>query len=116
MAAKDEQITRLLLKQEVEEFLYTHPKIRDVQVIGIPDPKYGEEIMAWVQLQPGEQATEEEIRAYCQGKIAHYKVPRHVKFVDAFPMTVTGKIQKFVMRDAAVEELGLQQAAAMKTA
>jgi fatty-acyl-CoA synthase len=102
--------------REVEEFLYTHPKIRDVQVIGIPDPKYGEEIMAWVQLQPGEQATEEEIRAYCQGKIAHYKVPRHVKFVDAFPMTVTGKIQKFVMRDQSIQELGLQQAAAVKTA
>jgi fatty-acyl-CoA synthase len=102
--------------REVEEFLYTHPKIRDVQVIGIPDPKYGEEIMAWVQLQPGEQATEEEIRAYCQGKIAHYKVPRHVKFVDSFPMTVTGKIQKFVMRDTSIQELGLQQAAEMKTA
>ena len=102
--------------REIEEFLYTHPKIRDVQVIGVPDPKYGEEIMAWVQLQPGEQATEEEIRAFCQGKIAHYKIPRYVKFVEAFPMTVTGKIQKFVMREAAIQELGLQDAAAAKTA
>jgi fatty-acyl-CoA synthase len=102
--------------REIEEFLYTHPKISDVQVIGVPDPKYGEEIMAWVQLKTGESATTEEIREFCQGKIAHYKIPRYVKFVDSFPMTVTGKIQKFVMRQQSIEELGLQSAASIKTA
>ena len=102
--------------REVEEFLYSHPKIRDVQVIGVPDPKYGEEIMAYVQLQPGVEATQEEIREFCKGKIAHYKIPRYVKFVNAFPMTVTGKIQKFVMRDEAIKELGLQDAAGTKMA
>jgi fatty-acyl-CoA synthase len=102
--------------REVEEFLYTHPKIRDVQVVGVPDVKYGEAVMAFVQLHPGESATEEEIRAFCQGKIAHYKIPRYVKFVDSFPMTVTGKIQKFKMRESAIEELGLQDAASIKTA
>ena len=86
--------------REIEEFLYRHPKIQDVQVIGVPDPRYGEELCAWVRLHDGETATAEEIRAFCQGQIAHYKIPRHVKFVDDFPMTVTGKIQKFVMREA----------------
>ncbi len=102
--------------REIEEFLYTHPKISDVQVIGVPDAKYGEEIMAWVQLKAGESATSEEIRAFCQGKIAHYKIPRYVKFVDSFPMTVTGKIQKFLMRQQSIEELGLQNAASIETA
>jgi len=102
--------------REIEEFLYTHPKISDVQVIGVPDPKYGEEIMAWVQLKAGTSATTEEIREFCQGKIAHYKIPRYVKFVESFPMTVTGKIQKFVMRQQSIEELGLQSAASIKTA
>lgn len=102
--------------REIEEFLYTHPKISDVQVIGVPDAKYGEEIMAWVQLKAGESATSEEIRAFCQGKIAHYKIPRYVKFVDSFPMTVTGKIQKFLMRQQSIEELGLQTAASIETA
>jgi fatty-acyl-CoA synthase len=102
--------------REIEEFLYTHPKVSDVQVIGVPDPKYGEEIMAWVKVKPGEQVTEEEIIAYCKGQIAHFKVPRYIKFVDAFPMTVTGKIQKFVMREQSVDELGLQSAASIKTA
>ena len=102
--------------REIEEFLYTHPKISDVQVIGIPDVRYGEEIMAWVKLKSGETLTVEEVREYCQGQIAHYKVPRYIKFVDAFPMTVTGKIQKFIMRQQSVEELGLQQAASIKTA
>jgi fatty-acyl-CoA synthase len=101
--------------REVEEFLYAHPKIRDVQVIGVPDERYGEEIMAWVILRPGEDATSDELRSYCQGQIAHYKIPRHWKFVDAFPMTVTGKVQKFKMREAAIEELGLRQAAAIRT-
>jgi fatty-acyl-CoA synthase len=94
--------------REIEEFLYRHPKIQDVQVIGIPDPRYGEELCAWVRLRDGERATPEEIRAFCEGQIAHYKVPRYVKFVDDFPMTVTGKIQKFVMREQMIEELGLR--------
>lgn len=102
--------------REIEEFLYTHPKISDVQVIGVPDRRYGEEIMAWVRLKPGVTADEEEIRAFCQGQIAHFKIPRYVKFVEAFPMTVTGKIQKFLMRRQSIEELGLFDAAAMKTA
>jgi fatty-acyl-CoA synthase len=93
--------------REIEEFLYRHPKIQDVQVIGVPDPRYGEELCAWVRLRDGESATAEEIRTFCQGQIAHYKVPRHVKFVDGFPMTVTGKIQKFLMRQQMIEELGL---------
>ena len=97
--------------REIEEFLYTHPKVADVQVIGVPDKRFGEEVMAWVMLKPGEEATEEEVRDFCRGKIAHYKVPRYVKFVDQFAMTVTGKVQKFRMREMAVEELGLQQAA-----
>ena len=93
--------------REIEEFLYSHPKIADVQVVGVPDPKFGEELCAWVRLQPGESANEEEIRSYCRGQIAHYKIPRYVRFVDAFPMTVTGKVQKFEMRKAMIDELGL---------
>ncbi|MCH8826174.1 MAG: AMP-binding protein, partial [Chloroflexi bacterium] len=102
--------------REIEEFLYTHPKVSDVQVIGVPDVRLGEELMAWVILRQGESATDEEIRDFCRGKIAHYKIPRYVKFVSEFPMTVTGKIQKFRMRDAAVEELGLRDAAKIETA
>jgi fatty-acyl-CoA synthase len=102
--------------REIEEYLYTHPKVSDVQVIGVPDLKYGEEIMAWVHLKPGEQATEEELKAFCKGQIAHYKVPRYIKFVEGFPMTVTGKIQKFLMRKQSIEELELNTAAAVKTA
>jgi fatty-acyl-CoA synthase len=102
--------------REIEEFLYTHPKVADVQVIGVPSEKYGEEVMAWVKLKEGQVATEEEIREFCKGKIATYKIPRYIKFVNAFPMTVTGKIQKYIMRRESVEELGLQSAAAIKTA
>ncbi|MFL5659052.1 MAG: AMP-binding protein [Ktedonobacteraceae bacterium] len=102
--------------REIEEFLYTHPKVSDVQVIGVPDPRYGEEIMAWVRIKSGEQVTAEELQAFCKGQIAHYKVPRYFKFVDAFPMTVTGKIQKFHMRQQSTEELGLQSAASIETA
>jgi fatty-acyl-CoA synthase len=102
--------------REIEEFLYTHPKVSDVQVIGVPDARYGEEIMAWVKLKPGEAADEEEIRAFCRGQIAHFKIPRYVKFVESFPMTVTGKIQKYLMRQQSVEELSLEGAAAIKTA
>jgi fatty-acyl-CoA synthase len=85
-------------------------------VIGVPDERYGEELMAWVVLRPGESATEEEVREFCRGQIAHYKIPRYVTFVDSFPMTVTGKVQKFKMRETAIEELGLGQAAAVATA
>ncbi|HEV2625090.1 MAG TPA: AMP-binding protein [Xanthobacteraceae bacterium] len=94
--------------REIEEFLYRHPKIQDVQVIGVPDDRFGEEICAWVKLRPGVAATEEEIRAFCRDQIAHYKVPRYIKFVDEFPMTVTGKIQKFIMRERTIAELGLK--------
>jgi fatty-acyl-CoA synthase len=93
--------------REIEEFLYRHPKIQDVQVIGVPDARYGEELCAWVRLRDGEAATAEEIRAFCRGQIAHYKIPRYIKFVDTFPMTVTGKIQKFLMREQTIAELGL---------
>src|SRR4051812_43005665 len=93
--------------REIEEFLYTNPKIQDVQVIGVPDLKYGEEIMAWVKLRDGALATGEEIRAFCRGQIAHYKIPRYVKFVETFPMTVSGKTQKFIMREQSTRELGL---------
>jgi len=102
--------------REVEEFLYGMPGISDVQVIGVPDAKYGEELMAWVKLRPGVTLTGDEIRAYCKGKIATYKIPRYYKFVDSFPMTVTGKVQKFKMREVAIQELGLQKAAAIETA
>ena len=102
--------------REIEEFLYTHPKISDVQVIGVPDERFGEEVMAWVMLRPGESADAEEIREFCRGKIAHFKVPRYVRVTEEFPMTVTGKIQKFRMREMAVEELGLQAASKIETA
>ena len=102
--------------REIEEFLYTHPKISDVQVIGVPDAKYGEEIMAWVRLREREVASPEELREYCRDRIAHYKIPRYIKFVEAFPTTVTGKVQKFIMREQSVKELGLEAAAAITTA
>ena len=105
-----------LYPREIEEFLYTHPDVVDVQVIGVPDVKYGEELMAWVKVREGATLTEDALKEFCKGKIAHYKVPRYVKFTDEFPMTVTGKIQKFKMREQAVEELGLQAAAGMQTA
>jgi fatty-acyl-CoA synthase len=93
--------------REVEEFLYGHPQVQDVQVIGVPDDKYGEELCAWIILREGGTAAEDDIKAYCKGQIAHYKIPRYVKFVDGFPMTVTGKIQKFLMREQMIAELGL---------
>ena len=102
--------------REVEEFLYGHPAISDVQVIGVPSEKYGEEVMAWVKLREGATASGDELAAWCKGKIATYKIPRHWKFVDSFPMTVTGKIQKFKMREVSVEELGLEKAAGVRTA
>ena len=90
---------------EIEEFLFSHPKIAQVGVFGIPDARYGEAVMAWVQLHAGEKSTEQEIRDYCKGKIAHFKIPQHVWFVDEFPMTVTGKLQKFRMREQALDKL-----------
>ena len=102
--------------REVEEFLYTHPKVSDVQVIGVPDERFVEEVMAWVILKPGETAEPDEFREFCRGKIAHYKIPRYVKVATEFPMTVTGKIQKFRMREMAVEELGLEAASQIETA
>jgi len=97
--------------REVEEFLYRHPKIEDVQVFGVPDAKFGEELCAWVRLRAGQTMTEEELRDFCRDQIAHYKIPRHVRFVDSFPMTVTGKVQKFVMRERMSRELGVAVAA-----
>jgi fatty-acyl-CoA synthase len=103
--------------REIEEFLYTHPDIVDAQVIGVPDERYGEELMAWVRLREGaEPLTAEALREFCSGKLAHYKIPRYVKIVDEFPMTVTGKIRKMDMRATSVEELGLQAAAAVRNA
>ncbi|WP_244814869.1 AMP-binding protein [Caballeronia sp. Lep1P3] len=96
--------------REIEEFLFRHPKIQSVQVFGVPDQKYGEEVCAWIVLRPGEQATEDDIRAFCQGQIAHYKIPRYIRFVDELPMTVTGKAQKFVMRARMIDELKLAEA------
>jgi fatty-acyl-CoA synthase len=95
--------------REIEEFLFRHPRIEAVQVVGLPDLKYGEELCAWVKLKPGETASAEEIQNFCKGQIAHYKIPRYIKFVDAFPMTVTGKVQKFIMREAMIKELGLSE-------
>ncbi len=94
--------------REIEEFLYRHPKVQDVQVIGVPDPKYGEEICAWIKLREGQTATPEEIREFCKGQIAHYKIPRYIEFVAEFPMTITGKIQKFVIREQTIGKLGLK--------
>jgi len=93
--------------REIEEFLHAHPKISDVQVIGVPDSKYGEEVCAWIRLREGETATQEEIRDYCRGQIATYKIPRYIRFTTEFPMTVTGKIQKFRLREKMIQELGL---------
>jgi len=95
--------------REIEEFLYRHPAVQDVQVVGVPDAKYGEELCAWIILRSGASATADDIRDFCRGQIAHYKIPRHIRFVDAFPMTITGKVQKFVMRQASIAELGLAE-------
>jgi fatty-acyl-CoA synthase len=102
--------------REVEEFLYGHPGIADVQVIGVPDTRYGEELMAWIIPRGDASLDADAVREFCQGRIAHYKIPRYVKLVDAFPMTVTGKVQKFKMRDQAIDELGLAESAAVRTA
>jgi len=95
--------------REVEEFLYRHAKVQAVQVCGVPDAKFGEEVCAWIQLKPGTSSTAEEIREFCQNQIAHYKVPRYIRFVTEFPMTITGKVQKFAMREHMIKELGLSE-------
>ena len=102
--------------REVEEFLYTHPKVSEVQVVGIPDERLGEVVLAWIRLKPGESATEDEVRKFCEGQIAYFKIPQHIRFVDAFPMTVTGKIQKFKIRDLETKERGLERVAKRETA
>ncbi|MDQ6942934.1 MAG: AMP-binding protein [Candidatus Eremiobacteraeota bacterium] len=102
--------------REVEEFLYTHPAVKDVQVIGVPDERYGEELCAWVILNDGAEATEQQIKDSCKGQIAHYKIPRYVMFVDGWPMTVSGKVQKYKMRETSIEKLGLENAAKIVTA
>jgi fatty-acyl-CoA synthase len=102
--------------REVEEFLYGHPDVSDVQVIGVPDERFGEELMAWIVPRGDARLDEEQVREFCQGKIAHYKIPRYVKLVDGFPMTVTGKVQKFKMREQAIKELELGSSAGIKTA
>jgi fatty-acyl-CoA synthase len=102
--------------REIEEYLYTHPDVSDVQVIGVPSARYGEEVMAWVKVREGASLSTDDLDAYCRGKIATYKIPRYWKLVDGFPMTVTGKIQKFRMREQAVDELGLQSEAAIRMA
>ena len=96
--------------REIEEYLYRHPRISDVQVFGVPDVKFVEELCAWIILKPGDQCSEEEIREFCRGQIAHYKIPRYIRFVEEYPMTITGKVQKFAMRDRMIEELNLNQA------
>jgi len=96
--------------REIEEYLYRHPRIQDVQVFGVPDDKYGEELCAWIILNEGDAIDEEDIRAFCRGQIAHYKIPRYIRFVEAFPMTVTGKIQKFIMREHMAKDLALHEA------
>ena len=102
--------------REIEEFLYTHPCVVDAQVIGVPDEKYGEEIMAWVQLAEGMDLAEDELKDFCRGKIAHFKIPRYIHFVNDFPMTVTGKVRKVEMREKSIADLGLQGVAAAETA
>ena len=95
--------------REIEEYLYSHPDIPDVQVFGVPDTKYGEQLCAWVQLREGASLTEQELAEFCKGSIAHYKIPKYIRFVDEFPMTVTGKIQKFAMRQKMIDDLHLTQ-------
>lgn len=102
--------------REVEEFLYSHPKVMDVQVVGLPNARWGEVVLAWIRLKAGQTCTEKEIQNFCQGKIAYFKIPEHVRFVDAFPMTVSGKVQKFIIRDREIRERGLEEVARIRTA
>ncbi|MFW6333452.1 MAG: AMP-binding enzyme, partial [Thermodesulfobacteriota bacterium] len=102
--------------REIEEFLYTHPKIRDVQVVGVPSRKYGEEVAAFVQVKPGETATEEELKAFCKDQIAFHKIPAYFKFVEEYPTTASGKIQKYKLREEATKDLGREEEAKIATA
>ena len=102
--------------REIEEFLYTHPDIVDAQVVGVPDARFGEQVMAWIQRRAGSDLDENEVREFCKGAIAHYKIPAYVAFVDEYPMTITGKIQKFKLREMGIEQLGLETEAATPTA
>jgi len=102
--------------REIEELLFQHPAILDVQIIGVPDRKFGEEVMAWVRLREGKSASSDELKAFCKSNLAYFKVPQYCKFVDSFPVTVTGKIQKYKMRETSIEELGLQAVAKIETA
>ena len=105
-----------IFPREVEEFLIRHPKIADVQIIGVPDKFFGEELLAVVVPQKGEQISEEELREFCKGQISHQKIPRYFQFVEAYPLTASGKVQKFILRDQAIKALGLESAAQIKTA
>lgn len=102
--------------REIEDFLYTHPKIAEVQVVGLPDERLGEAVAAWIKLRDGEAASEDDIRAFCAGRIAHFKIPQYIRFVDAFPMTVSGKIQKFLIRQSEIQDRRLEKAAGIQTA
>ena len=102
--------------REIEEFLYTHPAVSDVQVVGVPDARMGEEVLAWIQLKEPGMTTERDIKDFCRGKIARFKIPRYIKFVDSYPMTVTGKIQKYKIREIAIRELGLEDISNTPTA
>jgi fatty-acyl-CoA synthase len=94
-----------IFPREIEDYLFTHPKVAEAAVFGVPDEYFGEQVAAWIQLHPGETATGDDIREFCKGKIAHFKIPHYIWFVEEFPMTVTGKIQKFRMREIAIEKL-----------
>jgi fatty-acyl-CoA synthase len=98
-----------IFPREIEDFMYANPKVDQVEVFGVPDQKYGEEVAAWIRLRPGMTADENEMRDFCKGKLAHFKIPKYIKFVQSFPMTITGKPQKFLMREQMAEELGLSQ-------
>jgi fatty-acyl-CoA synthase len=98
-----------LYPREIEEFLYQHPDVRDVQIVGVPDRKYGEELCAWIILRDGAVLDEHGVRAFCQGQIAHFKIPRYIRFVQEFPLTVTGKVQKYLIREQMKRELGLEE-------
>jgi fatty-acyl-CoA synthase len=97
--------------REIEEFLYSHPAVEDVHVFGVPDTYYGEELCAWIKLKPGMEPSEDDIKTFCRNRITHFKIPRHIRFVDSYPMTVTGKVQKFVMREMMSIELASSQEA-----
>jgi fatty-acyl-CoA synthase len=95
--------------REIEEFLFAHPQIQEVTVVGVPDARYGEEICAWIRLRNGAQLREEDVREFCRGQIAHYKVPRYIEFVDDFPITVTGKVRKYLIREEMMRRLSLTE-------